>query len=158
MYAGVVISKDRLDVSLPGQGPSHYANSASGTGQLIKVLAGLAEPVRVICEPSGGYERALLAALWAAKIAVSLVNAARIRAFARTQGLLAKTDQIDATVLREFGELPFWATRGWLRCHALRSPPSQLSSQSGGGVTFKGRTLRSRVGSISSSSGAGMRV
>jgi transposase len=105
VYAGVDISKDRLDVSLPGQGPSHYANSASGIGQLVKVLAGWTEPVRVICEPSGGYERALLEALWAAKIAVSLVNAARIRAFARAQGLLAKTDQIDATVLREFGEL-----------------------------------------------------
>ncbi|MCW5548042.1 MAG: IS110 family transposase [Opitutaceae bacterium] len=105
VYAGVDISKDRLDVSLPGQGPSHYANSASGIGQLVKVLAGRTEPVRVICEPSGGYERALLEALWAAKIAVSLVNAARIRAFARAQGLLAKTDQIDATVLREFGEL-----------------------------------------------------
>ena len=105
VYAGVDISKDRLDVSLPGQGPSHYANSASGIGQLVKVLAGRTEPVRVICEPSGGYERALLEALWAAKIAVSMVNAARIRAFARAQGLLAKTDQIDATVLREFGEL-----------------------------------------------------
>jgi transposase len=104
-YAGVDISKDRLDVSLAGQGPSHYANSASGIGQLIKVLETLPEPVRVICEPSGGYERALLEGLWEAKIAVSLVNAARVRAFARAQGLLAKTDQIDATVLREFGEL-----------------------------------------------------
>jgi transposase len=104
-YAGVDISKDRLDVSLAGQGPSHYANNASGMGQLIKVLESLPEPVRVICEPSGGYERALLEGLWEAKIAVSLVNAARVRAFARAQGQLAKTDQIDATVLREFGEL-----------------------------------------------------
>jgi transposase len=105
VYAGVDISKDRLDVSLPGQGPSQYANSASGIGQLIEVLAGQAQPVRVICEPSGGYERALLEALWARKMAVSLVNAARVRAFARAQGLLAKTDRIDAAVLREFGEL-----------------------------------------------------
>jgi hypothetical protein len=63
-YAGVDISKDRLDVSLAGQGPSHYANNASGIGQLIKVLESLPEPVRVICEPSGGYERALLEGLW----------------------------------------------------------------------------------------------
>jgi transposase len=46
-----------------------------------------------------------LEALWENKIEVSLVNAARVRSFARAQGLLAKTDQIDATVLREFGEL-----------------------------------------------------
>lgn len=68
-YAGVDISKDRLDVSLAGQGPSHYANSVSGIGPLIKVLATLPEPVHVICEPSGGYERALLEGLWEAKIA-----------------------------------------------------------------------------------------
>jgi len=72
---------------------------------LVKALKKLPEPAWVICEPSGGYERELLEALWAAGITVSLVNAARIRAFARAQGLLAKTDEIDASVLREFGEL-----------------------------------------------------
>ena len=72
---------------------------------MVKVLEKLPEPAWVICEPSGGYERDLLEALWAAGIVVSLVNAARIRAFARAQGLLAKTDEIDAAVLREFGEL-----------------------------------------------------
>ena len=61
--------------------------------------------MHVICEPSGGYERDLLEALWSAGIPVSLVNAARVRSFARAQGLLAKTDEIDASVLREFGEL-----------------------------------------------------
>ncbi len=55
--------------------------------------------------------------MWAAGIAVSLVNAARIRAFARAQGLLAKTDRIDASVLREFGEL--------LRPETLEAPSPQ---------------------------------
>lgn len=72
---------------------------------MIKVLKQQTKPVQVICEPSGGYERDLLEALWAAGLAVSLVHAARVRAFARAQGLLAKTDPIDAVVLREFGEL-----------------------------------------------------
>jgi transposase len=60
----------------------------------------------VVCEPSGGYERPLLDGLWKAGIAVSLVNAARVRSFARAQGYLAKTDQIYAVALREFGERP----------------------------------------------------
>ncbi len=72
---------------------------------MITALKKLPQPVQVICEPSGGYERDLLAALWAAGLAVSLVHAARGRAFARAQGRLAKTDPIDAVVLREFGEL-----------------------------------------------------
>ena len=36
---------------------------------------------------------------------MSLVHAARVRAFARAQGRLAKTDPIDAVVLRQFGEV-----------------------------------------------------
>jgi transposase len=98
-------SKDALDLSLVGQNPCRYSNDVAGIAKLIQALKKLPEPVWVICEPSGGYERDLLAALWAAEIKVSLVNAARIRAFARAQGLLAKTDEIDASVLREFGEL-----------------------------------------------------
>ncbi|HZL44693.1 MAG TPA: IS110 family transposase [Opitutaceae bacterium] len=104
-YAGVDISKEVLDVSLAGQPPCRYANDTTGIAALIKVLKKLPQPVQVVCEPSGGYERDLLSALWTAGLAVSLVHAARIRAFARAQGLLAKTDPIDAVVLREFGEL-----------------------------------------------------
>jgi len=117
VYAGIDISKDGLDVAVAGQSPSHYANTAKGIAELIPALAQLPAPVQVICEPSGGYERDLLEALWAKKIAVSLVNAARVRAFARARGLLAKTDAIDAVVLREYGEL--------LRPAALAAPAPQ---------------------------------
>ena len=104
-FAGVDIGKASLDVSLAGQPPCRHPNDAVGIAALITALKKLPRPVQVICEPSGGYERDLLAALWAAGLAVSLVHAARVRAFARAQGRLAKTDPIDAVVLREFGEL-----------------------------------------------------
>jgi len=104
-YVGIDISKDALDISLAGESPSRSTNDTAGIAQLVKVLEKLPESAWVICEPSGGYERDLLEALWAAGIVVSLVNAARIRAFARARGLLAKTDQIDAAVLRAYGEL-----------------------------------------------------
>jgi transposase len=104
-YAGIDISKDTLDVAMAGQKPAQYANTVAGITALIKALKSLPRSARVICEPSGGYERGLLEELWAASIEVSLVNAARVRAFARAQGLLAKTDKIGATVLRHFGEL-----------------------------------------------------
>ena len=94
-----------MDLSLAGQAPCRHANDAPGIAALIKLPKKLPQPVQVICEPSGGYERALLEALWAAGLAGRLVHAARVRAFARAQGLLAKTDPIDAVVLREFGEL-----------------------------------------------------
>lgn len=103
-YVGVDIGKAGLDVSFPGQVPCRYANSAAGIAELIKVLRKLPGS-QVVCEPSGGYERDLLESLWAAGLAVSLVHAARVRSFARAQGRLAKSDPIDAVVLREFGEL-----------------------------------------------------
>ena len=104
-FVGFDIGKASLDVSLAGQPPGRYANAAAGRSALITALKKLPQPVQVICEPSGGYERDLLAALWAAGLAVSLVPAARVRAFARAQGRLAKTDPIDAGVLRHFGEV-----------------------------------------------------
>lgn len=104
-YAGIDICKDALDISLIGRSPERYDNDDAGITGLIKSLSKIPGPVHVICEPSGGYERELLEALWAAGIPVSLVNAARVRSFARAQGLLAKTDEIDPSVLREFGEL-----------------------------------------------------
>lgn len=103
-YVGVDIGKAGLDVSFAGKSPCRYANSAAGIAELIKTLKKLQKP-QVVCDPSGGYERDLLDALWAAGLAVSLVHAARVRAFARAQGRLAKSDPIDAVVLREFGEL-----------------------------------------------------
>ena len=71
-YVGVDIGKAGLDVSFAGQSPCRYANSAAGIAELLKALKKLKQP-QVVCEPSGGYERDLLEALWAAGLAVSLV-------------------------------------------------------------------------------------
>ena len=60
--------------------------------------------MQVICEASGGYERALLQVLQRAGVKVSLVQASRVRQYARDSGILAKTDSIDAHLLCRFGE------------------------------------------------------
>lgn len=104
LYAGVDVSKNHLDLAILGQRPLRYPNTTEGRNALLATLRKAAGPVQVICEPSGGYERSLLEDLWTAKQAVSLVNATRVRAFARARGLLAKTDEIDAAVLRAYGE------------------------------------------------------
>lgn len=105
LYAGVDICKDYLDLALDDRRTQRFANTTAGRRTLLLVLRKAVGPVQVICEPSGGYERALLADLWGAELAVSLVNAARVRAFARARGLLAKTDEIDAMTLRAYGAL-----------------------------------------------------
>ncbi len=69
----------------------------------------------MICEASGGYERRLVRGLQGAGIAVSLVQASRVRQFARAGGLWAKTDRIDAQLLCAFGQ-------------ALQPPPTRALS------------------------------
>lgn len=104
-YAGCDIASRWLDLCIlsPDSAPvRRHANTAAGLAGIVDdlVCAGVA---LVVLEPSGGYERPLLEALWAAGIAVALVPAQRVRHFARAGGQLAKTDAIDARILAEYG-------------------------------------------------------
>jgi transposase len=103
VYMGVDIAKAYLDAAI-GNEKRRFANDALGHRELIKWVKQLSVPVQVICESSGGYERALVQALARAGVKISLVQANRVRQFARAAGILAKTDRIDAKLLSAFGE------------------------------------------------------
>lgn len=67
----------------------------------------------VVCEATGGYENALLAALIAAAVPAHRADARKVKAFIRSFGTLAKTDRIDARALARYAkdrcaELPLW--------------------------------------------------
>jgi transposase len=102
VYLGVDIAKSFLDVAV-GSEKRRFANDTTGQRQLIKWIKQMESAVQVICEPSGGYERAFVQAVARAQIKISLVQANRVRQFARAAGILAKTDRIDAGVLCAFG-------------------------------------------------------
>jgi transposase len=102
-YVGLDVSKDRLDYTVDDTRCDHVPNTESGHERLLATLR-LRKGVRVICESTGGYERALVAKLLLAKIEVCVVNPSRVRAFAQAEGLLAKTDRLDAQLLRRFGQ------------------------------------------------------
>jgi transposase len=102
VYCGVDIAKGCLDVAI-GKEKRRLANDATGHRDLIKWLKQVGGQVQVICERSGGYERVLVGAFVRGQIKVSLVQANRVRQFARASGILAKTDTIDARVLCAFG-------------------------------------------------------
>jgi transposase len=103
VYLGVDIAKAYLDTAV-GNEKSRFSNDAPGHRQLINWIKQMPAKVQVICEPSGGYERALVRALVGAQLKISLVPANRVRQFARAKGILAKTDRIDAKLLCSFGE------------------------------------------------------
>jgi transposase len=102
VYAGLDIAKASLQLHLQTKSYD-LLNTTAGHAQLIKRLT--ASPgIHVICEATGGYERAVVAALHVAQIPVSVINPARVRQFARASGELAKTDPIDAAKLTAFGQ------------------------------------------------------
>lgn len=103
VYVGVDVAKAFLDVAY-GQESWRVTNDDRGRNALVKRLSKIGGSVQVICEASGGYERALLQALQHSGIKVSLVQASRVRQYARASGVLAKTDSIDAHLLCCFGQ------------------------------------------------------
>jgi transposase len=104
VYLGVDIAKTYLDAAI-GNKEHRFSNDAVGHQQLINWIKQMPVSVQVICESSGGYERRLVQALARGGIKVSLVQANRVRQFARAAGILAKTDRIDAEVLCAFGKV-----------------------------------------------------
>lgn len=70
---------------------------------LAVFAAGLDPAGLVICEATGGYEQALLAALVAAGRPAHRADARKVKAFIRSFGILGKTDAIDARALARYG-------------------------------------------------------
>ncbi|MEP6821492.1 MAG: IS110 family transposase [Chthoniobacterales bacterium] len=102
VYVGIDVAKAFLDVA-HGTQEWRVANDPVGRRALSKHLQRSAAPLQVICEASGGYERELVQALQGAGLKVSVVQATRVRQYARATGQWAKTDRIDARLLRDFG-------------------------------------------------------
>lgn len=103
VHLGADIAQGHLDLfgPLPGL-PARIANDKKALSRLLKQLR--AYPgVQIICEATGGCERALVQACHQAGVAISVLNPRQVRDFARAQGRLAKTDRIDAKILAEFG-------------------------------------------------------
>lgn len=103
-YVGLDVAKDQLDYCLNDIDEGRCAHTPEGRAQLIKKLKSLRSP-RVIAEASGGYERIIVAELLEAGIEVCVVQPGRVRALAYAEGLLAKTDRIDARLLRRYGQI-----------------------------------------------------
>lgn len=104
VFVGIDVSLDKLDVHiLPSGEHLQVPNDDQGHEHLRERLQLLA-PELIVMEATGGYERGLLRSLATAQLRVVRVNARRVRDFAKSLGLLAKSDRIDARVLALFAE------------------------------------------------------
>jgi transposase len=98
---GVDVSKGQLDAHDLGEGRRlSVSNDAAGIGRLV---AWAGPGTLVVMEASGGYERPAHRRLVEHGLKVAIVNAKRVRDFARASGRLAKTDRVDAEVIARYG-------------------------------------------------------
>lgn len=105
VWVGIDVSKKELQLHSSAASlrlPAKLANDNAGIRSLVHRLASRSE-VHIVFEATGGYDKPLLDALHRHGITCSRLNPRRVRDFARSKGLLAKTDAIDAAVLADFG-------------------------------------------------------
>jgi transposase len=103
-FLGIDVAKGSFDISFSRDDPAErFANEPKAIGRLVRRLrAAEPAPKLIAMEATGGYERALMHALVDAELPVVRLNPLRVRRFAQSRGVLAKTDAIDARVIADF--------------------------------------------------------
>ncbi len=107
VFVGIDVAKAHLDVAVRPDGDTwRVANDASGIAALVARLD-QRRPTLVVLEATGGFERAVAAALSAGGLPVAVVNLRHAAQgapgdFAKATGKLAKIDTLDAQVLAHF--------------------------------------------------------
>jgi len=104
-YVGIDVSKVRLDVYvLPQKEAFVVLQDDEGLASLRERLRALGRSL-VVLEATGGLQERAAATLVAAGLEVAVVNPRQVRDFARSRGLLAKTDRLDARIIATFAEV-----------------------------------------------------
>ncbi|MDV2989178.1 MAG: IS110 family transposase [Dehalogenimonas sp.] len=101
-FVGIDISKATIDVAVH-ENKEHWAftNDENGIKKLSSLMRKVS-PSLIVMESTGSYEVAATYELSARGFSVAVVNPRHIRDFARSTGLLAKTDGLDARVIARF--------------------------------------------------------
>jgi transposase len=102
-YVAFDVSKRTLQFEGPcRQSTGKVANQAESLGRLLQRLRALYPGLHLVCEPTGGCERLLLATAHALQLPITLVDAWKVRHFALGLGWLEKSDPLDAALLRRY--------------------------------------------------------
>lgn len=104
-FFGIDVSKTALDVAQWGKKEvARYENDETGIAAMLAMLLAETAVTLIVVEASGGFEQTIVTELAANSLPIVVVNPTRVRNFARAKGQLAKTDQIDARVIADFGK------------------------------------------------------
>lgn len=102
MYIAIDIAKTTLQVQWPDRSEC-LANEPSALEAWAHKVSELSGAL-VVFEASGGYERPLLQRLWKHNVPCCMVEPRRIKGFAQSEGIKAKTDPIDARLILRFAQ------------------------------------------------------
>ena len=101
---GIDVATAQLDMALRPTGERWaVTNDDTGMAALVARLQAV-PPTLIVLEATGGYPRAVVAALAAAGLPVAVVTPRQARDFAKATGPLAKTDALDARALARVAE------------------------------------------------------
>jgi transposase len=104
-FAGIDVSKPFLDLAFWNDNRSwRFDNNEPGIEALIDLLTEHAVDL-VVVEATGGFEKKSALAIGESLIPVAIVSPHRVKAFARANGQLAKTDRLDAHNLAHFAQV-----------------------------------------------------
>ncbi len=105
IFAGIDVSKPYLDLAFWNNNSSwRFDNDEPGIKALVDLLNERAVDL-VVVEATGGFEKQAALAIAASPLPVAIVSPRRVKAFARANGRLAKTDRLDAHNLAHFAQV-----------------------------------------------------
>ncbi len=104
-FIGIDVGGSSLDVAWHRGEIARYPNCPDGIAALVERLK--QQPVtRIVLEPTGGYEKALVKALRRARLPFELVHTSRFKAYRELRGVRAKSDRSDGRLLAAYAASP----------------------------------------------------
>jgi transposase len=109
LFIGVDVCKAQLDIHLDGLSQTvSISNTFESIQEWIETLSKLSQNHQIkliICEATGGYEALMVTLLKTSQFPVHVVHANKVRHFAKSIGILAKTDKIDCHLLSQYAKV-----------------------------------------------------
>jgi len=103
---GIDVSKAKLDIKYNDDSPVLVIeNKKQAFKRFNSFFPKDKGQILVLLEATGGYEKAVVKWLLSHHIPVAIVNAKRVRDFAKSSGQFAKNDTIDAAMIRDYGQI-----------------------------------------------------
>ena len=105
IFVGIDVAKDSLAVFIDStQTHSECLNQTSDLTKLARRLKKL-NPTLIVLEATGGYEMSAALAFTKLDLPFAIVYPRRVRQFANSLGIIAKTDKIDAETIAYYAKV-----------------------------------------------------